>query len=65
MVEQDEIDARAREIRTWYEGYVFKCQLYREKFEAHLNRAIVRQGLLDARVESRAKSIERVCCTDR
>lgn len=57
-MEQHEIDARAREARSWYEGYVYRCDHYREKFDRHLTRAIRLAGLHDARVESRAKTVE-------
>lgn len=51
-------EARASEIRDWYEGYVFKCRLFTEKLDRHLVRAVQRAGLMDARVESRAKSVD-------
>lgn len=58
MVDEELVEARAREVRDWYDGYVFKCRLFTEKVERHLVRAVHQAGLMDARVESRAKSVD-------
>ena len=58
MVDQSDIDARSRRVRTWYDGHVFKCQLFQPRIQSHLVKSITKAGLEDARVESRTKGVD-------
>lgn len=58
MPTQDQVEERHREISHWYSTHRFKCKLFEQAFEEHLSRLMQEEGLRDARIETRTKTVE-------